>query len=48
MQSETTDAVRQAGNLQNNCKQHRILLEKRTGNENGKVNSIEMKDNFSN
>ncbi len=40
MDAETTEEIRQAGNLQNIVNQHRILLERRTGNQDGKKKSI--------
>jgi len=40
MDTETTEAVRNAGNLQNIVNQQRILLEQRPQNEDGKKNSI--------
>jgi hypothetical protein len=42
METEATEAVRQAGNLQNVVNQHRILLESRPKNEDGKENIIRM------
>jgi hypothetical protein len=42
METEATEAVRQAGNLQNVVNQHRILLERRPKNEDGKENIIRM------
>jgi hypothetical protein len=40
MATETTEAVRQAGNLQNVVNRHRLLLEKRPRNEDGKENRL--------
>jgi hypothetical protein len=40
MDTETTEAVRNAGNLQNIVNQQRILLEQRPQNEDGKKNSM--------
>ncbi len=41
MDAETTEAVRHAGNLQNIINQHRILLEKRPKNADGKDHLLE-------
>jgi hypothetical protein len=38
MQAAATESVRQAGNLQNIVDQHRISLERRSRNKDGKVN----------
>jgi hypothetical protein len=40
MDAEITDAIRHAGNLQNIVDQHRILLETRPTNEDGKEKII--------
>ena len=42
MDADTTEAVRHAGNFQNIVQQHRVLLERRPRDKDGKEDSLDI------